>query len=157
MAYDHDVNRLNISYSAVTVDPPPQVANTIQEYNNAWAQSQQAYAGLQQSAQSSVQGLGQWVGQLNSYGSLGSLGACQQMGNWVPASTAAGDFLKIQYAQTEVKCAITKKKVPAGSPIMLIGGVVISQEAFEDWLERTLCASLIPQVETMHEISGYDE
>src|ERR1700741_4787802 len=36
--------------------------------------------------------------------------------NWLPAKTAAEDFLKIQYAAVEVRCAITRKMIPVGTP-----------------------------------------
>jgi hypothetical protein len=81
----------------------------------------------------------------------------QQVGSWLPAKTAAGDFLKIQYAEVEVRCAITRKMVPVGAPIMLLGGMVISQEAFENWLEEHLSALLCRHTDVHADSSGYDE
>lgn len=81
----------------------------------------------------------------------------QQVGAWMPNKTAAGDFLKIQYAEVEVRCAITRKIVPAGSPVMLLGGMVVSQEAFENWLEEHLSALICRHEDVHTDTSGYDE
>ena len=75
---------------------------------------------------------------------------------WQPA-LAIEAFLKVQYAQNEVRCAITRKMVPAGSPIMLLGGMVISQEAFENWLEEHLSALICRHTDVHTDTSGYDE
>jgi hypothetical protein len=83
--------------------------------------------------------------------------AMQQVGPWIPAKTAAGDFLKIQYAEVEVRCAITRKMVPVGAPIMLLGGMVVSQEAFENWLEEHLSALLCRHQDLHTDNPGYDE
>ena len=87
----------------------------------------------------------------HSYGGVANVTA-----SWQPAS-AVDSFLKIQYTAVEVRCAITRKMVPAGSPVMLLGGMVISQEAFENWLEEHLSA-LICRHEDVHTDNGmYEE
>lgn len=73
-----------------------------------------------------------------------------------PSKSAAGDFFKIQYSETEVRCAITRKMLPAGSPVMLLGGMVISAEAFERFLEENL-SGLIARHQDLHTDSGYEE
>jgi hypothetical protein len=75
---------------------------------------------------------------------------------WQPAS-AVDAFLKIQYTQVEVRCAITRKMVPAGSPVMLLGGMVISAEAFERWLEEHLSSLICRHTDLHTDTSGYDE
>jgi hypothetical protein len=81
----------------------------------------------------------------------------QAIGNWLPTKTAAEDFLKIQYTSVEVRCAISRRNIPAGSPVMLIGGMIISREAFENWLEENL-ASMICRHQDLHTDQGsYDE
>ena len=95
-----------------------------------------------------------------NYGGLtGGFGtnSIQTFGPFVPTKTAAGDFFKVQYAEVEVRCAITRKMVPAGSPVMLLGGMVISQQAFESWLEEHL-AGMISRHQDLHtDNAGYDE
>jgi hypothetical protein len=76
---------------------------------------------------------------------------------WQSPRSAVGDFLKVQYADVEVRCAITRKMVPAGRPVMLLGGMVISQEAFENWLEEHL-AGMIGRHGDLHtDNANYDE
>jgi hypothetical protein len=75
---------------------------------------------------------------------------------WQPGS-AVDAFLKIQYTQVEVRCAITRKMVPAGSPVMLLGGMVISAEAFERWLEEHLSSLICRHTDLHTDTSGYDE
>jgi hypothetical protein len=111
---------------------------------------------------------GGWVGSGNSSWFPPPVGGCvptpvtvsnnlQAIGNWLPAKTAAEDFLKIQYTQVEVRCAITRKTLPAGSPVMLIGGMIISREAFENWLEEHL-AGMVCRHQDLHTDQGsYDE
>jgi hypothetical protein len=89
----------------------------------------------------------------NCVGSVG--GSVSNVTAWAAPRTAVGDFLKIQYAEVEVRCAITRKMVPAGSPVMLLGGMVISQEAFEKWLEGHL-AELIGRHQDLH-MNKYDD
>lgn len=97
-------------------------------------------------------------GDPNYGGLVGSCSNVATFGPFVPTKTAAGDFFKVQYAETEVRCAITRKMVPAGSPVMLLGGMVVSQEAFENWLEEHL-AGMIGRHQDLHTDAnaGYDE
>lgn len=76
---------------------------------------------------------------------------------WAPTKTAVDDFLRIQYTTVEVRCAITRRIIPAGRPVMLLGGMVISAEAFENWLEEHL-AGMIGRRQDVHADNGnYDE
>jgi hypothetical protein len=76
---------------------------------------------------------------------------------WAPPKTAVEDFLKVQYTSVEVRCAITRKMVPVGSPVMLLGGMVISQEAFENWLEEHLAGMISRRQDVHADNSGYEE
>ena len=56
-----------------------------------------------------------------------------------------------------MRCAITRKMVPAGSPIMLLGGMVISAEAFERWLEEHLADMIGRHCDLHTDNPGYEE
>jgi hypothetical protein len=101
---------------------------------------------------------GPWtIPALNPIPAVASSNSVSQFGPWLPAKTAAGDFLKVQYADVEVRCAITRKMLPAGSPVMLLGGMVISAEAFERWLEEQLVGMISRHQDLHTDNQGYDE
>jgi hypothetical protein len=88
----------------------------------------------------------------HSYGGVANVTA-----SWQPAS-AVDAFLKIQFTAVEVRCAITRKMVPAGSAVMLLGGMVISAEAFEKWLEGHLSELICVRHGDLHTDAGaYEE
>jgi hypothetical protein len=88
-------------------------------------------------------------------GGGGGVGVASSTAGWVPPRTPVDDFFKIQYTAVEARCAITRKMIPVGSPVMLLGGMVISQEAFENWLEEHL-AGMIGRHEDVHTDNGDD-
>jgi hypothetical protein len=141
---------VNTSFSRGTVntiEPKGEAVNSVNGYwmNGTW------FAG---SAGELTSGIDPNYGKLLG-GSFGTNSL--QATNWIPAKTAAGDFFKVQYAEVAVRCAITRKMVPAGSPVMLLGGMVISAEAFENWLEEHL-AGMISRHQDLHtDNAGYDE
>jgi hypothetical protein len=69
---------------------------------------------------------------------------------------ALNEFFNIQYMACEAVCAVTRAKIKPGEPVLILDEHIISKAAFTRLLRESFEKMMLPKMETMHELSGYD-
>jgi hypothetical protein len=69
---------------------------------------------------------------------------------------ALSDFFNVQYLSVEAICAVTRAKIKAGEPVLILDEHIISKPAFMRLLRESFEKMMTPKIETMHEMTDYD-
>jgi len=75
---------------------------------------------------------------------------------YTPLPSALNDFFNIQYLSVEAVCAVTGKTLKPGEPVLILDEHIISKAAFMKLLREGFERLMVPKIEEMHEITGYD-
>jgi hypothetical protein len=92
-------------------------------------------------------------------GSVGGSWGSNSIGNlnvYANPLSPLTDFFNVQYLSVEAVCAVTRQKIKAGEPVLILDEHVISKTAFMKLLRENFERMMVPKIETMHEMTDYD-